>query len=112
MRQRPARGRSSALLKRLREKSRGLVDQPLPCPAHVRAAEHRLRMMAVYRVADPDLDAAVPKGLAAAVDLADIEGGDGVVEGHSARLLPASVSLMECGSFAGEIWTQSRFTAW
>jgi hypothetical protein len=50
------------LLKRLREKTRGLVDQPLPRPAHVRAAEHRLSMMAVHRVADPDLDAAVPKG--------------------------------------------------
>jgi hypothetical protein len=36
--------------------------------------------MAVHYVADPDFDAAIPKGLAAAVDLAGVEGGDGVVE--------------------------------
>jgi hypothetical protein len=70
---------STRLLKRLREKSRCLVDQPLPGKTHAVAAEHRLRVVAVHYVADPDLHAAVPKGLAAAVDLAGIEGGDGVV---------------------------------
>jgi hypothetical protein len=75
--------KSPELLKRLRIKPRRLVDEPLPGSAHVLAAEHRLGMMAVHRVADSHLDAAVPKGLAAAVDLADVEHGDGVIEGHS-----------------------------
>ena len=55
------------------------------------------------RVADPGLYAAVPEGLAAAVNLTGVWGRDGVVEGHFASLLPASVSSIECGSFAGEI---------
>src|SRR5580704_15905751 len=49
-------------------------------------------MMAVHRVANPHLDAAVPEGLAAAVDLAEVERGDGIVEGHCcllAQVFPA-----------------------
>jgi len=41
------------LLKRLGIEPGRLIDQPLPRSAHVRAAEHRLRTMAVHRVADP-----------------------------------------------------------
>ena len=52
-------------------------------PSHVVAAKHGLRVVAVHYVADSDLDAAIPKGLAAAIDLTGAEGGDGVVEGHS-----------------------------
>src|SRR5580704_12954836 len=49
-------------------------------------------MMAVHRVANPHLDAAVPEGLAAAVDLAEVERGDGIIEGHCcllAQVFPA-----------------------
>ena len=54
------------------------------------AAEDGLDLVTVHPIADPDPDAAIPAGLAAAVDLPDIEGGDGVVERHLARLLPHS----------------------
>jgi hypothetical protein len=54
------------------------------------AAEDGLDLVTVHPIADPDPDAAIPEGLAAAVDLPDIEGGDGVVERHLARLLPHS----------------------
>ena len=50
------------------------------------AAEDGLDLVTVHPIADPDPDAAIPEGLAAAVDLPDIEGGDGVVERHLARL--------------------------
>lgn len=51
------------------------------------AAEDGLDLVTVHPIADPDPDAAIPEGLAAAVDLPDREGGDGVVERHLARLL-------------------------
>jgi len=54
------------------------------------AAEDGLDLVTIHPIADPDPDAAIPEGLAAAVDLPDIEGGDGVVERHLARLLPHS----------------------
>ena len=54
------------------------------------AAEDGLDLVTVHPIADPDPDAAIPEGLAAAVDLPDIEGGDGIVERHLARLLPHS----------------------
>ena len=54
------------------------------------AAEDGLDLVTVHPIADPDSDVTIPKGLAAAVDLPDIEGGDGVVERHLARLLPHS----------------------
>jgi hypothetical protein len=41
------------------------------------AAEDGLDLVTVHPIADPDPDAAIPEGLAAAVDLPDIEGGDG-----------------------------------
>jgi hypothetical protein len=56
--------------------------------AHTVAAEHGLDLVAVDPIADPDPDAAIPEGLAAAVDLADLECGDDFVEGHLASLLP------------------------
>jgi hypothetical protein len=48
--------------------------------------------VAVHTVADPDPDAAIPEGLAATVDLADVERGDGFVEGHLTSVRPFSVS--------------------
>jgi hypothetical protein len=83
------------LLKRLREKTRCFVDEPLPRLGHVVSAEHGLRVVAVHRIADPHFDATVPEGLAAAVDLADTERIDGFIEGHSPSLLSASVSVIE-----------------
>jgi len=60
------------------------------------AAEDGLDLVTIHPIADPDPDAAIPEGLAAAVDLPDIEGGDGVVERHLARLLPRrSVSALD-----------------
>ena len=41
------------------------------------AAEDGLDLVTVHPIADPDPDAAIPEGLAATVDLPDIEGGDG-----------------------------------
>ena len=38
------------------------------------AAEDGLDLVTVHPIADPDPDAAIPEGLAAAVDLPDIEG--------------------------------------
>jgi hypothetical protein len=52
-------------------------------------------MVAVHCVADTDLDAAISERLAAAVDFADIERGDGVVEGHFMRFLPPWVRRTE-----------------
>jgi hypothetical protein len=51
---------------------------------HAVAAEHGLRMVTAHYVANPDLDDAIPKGLASAVDLAGVEGGDGVIEASAA----------------------------
>ena len=61
--------------------------------SRVVAAEDGLDLVTVHPIADPDPDAAIPEGLAAAVDLPDIEGGDGVVERHLAKLLPHSRSV-------------------
>jgi len=52
-------------------------------------------MMTVHRVADPHLDPAVPEGLTTAVDLADVERGDGIIEGHLASLVSTSVSVIK-----------------
>ena len=41
------------------------------------AAEDGIDLVTVHPIADPDPDATIPEGLAAAVDLPDIEGGDG-----------------------------------
>ena len=49
-------------MKRLGIEPRRFVEEPLPRLSHVLAAEHRLRVEAVHYVANPDLDAAVPKG--------------------------------------------------
>jgi hypothetical protein len=70
------------LLKRFREKTRCFVDEPLPRLGHVVSAEHGLGVVAVHYIAEPDLDAAISKGLAAAIDFAGVEGGDGIIEGH------------------------------
>jgi hypothetical protein len=92
---------STRLLKRLREKSRCLVDQPLPGKTHAVAAEHGLRVVAVHYVTNPDFDAAIPKGLAAAVDFAGVEGGDGVIEGHFHLLISLSWSCCRTRSNEG-----------
>jgi len=71
--------RNRSLLERLRVEPRRLVDQLLPGLPHVLPAEHGLDLVAVYPIANPNPDAAIPEGLAAAVDLAGVEGGDMVV---------------------------------
>ena len=43
------------------------------------AAEDGLDLVTVHPIADPDPDAAIPEGLAAAVDLPGVESGDMVV---------------------------------
>jgi hypothetical protein len=66
-------------LKGLGKNSRRFVDEPLSRHAYVLLAEHCLRVVAVHYVVNPHPHAAVPEGLAAAVDLAVVEGGDMVV---------------------------------
>ena len=63
------------LLKRARIESRSLVDQPLRRLTHAVAAEDGLDLVAVHPIADPDPDAAIPEGHAAAVNLEDVERG-------------------------------------
>jgi hypothetical protein len=50
--------------------------------------------------------------VSAAVDLAGVEGGDGVVEGHLTSLLPASVGVIKCGDgdAATELGTAAALT--
>ena len=74
-------------MERLREMPYRLIDEPLSRLAHVVPTEHRLRVVAVHHVADPDLDAAIPEGLATSVDLSGVKGGDGVIESHCIKLL-------------------------
>ena len=61
-----------------------------PAAIHTRTPDGTgiIAVVAVHYVANLDLHTAIPKGLAAAVDFARVERGDGIVESLFTSLLP------------------------